>query len=226
MAQCVSSLLGLAESALRFGVIEGVSEPQPLIEIILRGRAPGGDFVTQRAQTVPQWRLDIRKGGIRRRCLDFRIRHFRARRRETDHRAHPSGRVRRAVTERDARRRSLRARKPLRLSRERAERGKHAGGGHQHGAGNHPRSKTFAKGTAKQTAGSAAKNPTRSFSCVHGMPPPAKKHTEPKGPANKRKRLTAEARPTSLGGKLAAFPLISNERQDQASVNRPALLLR
>ena len=33
--------LGLAESALRFGVIEGVSEPQPLIEIILRGRARG-----------------------------------------------------------------------------------------------------------------------------------------------------------------------------------------
>ena len=29
-------LLGLAESALRFGVIEGVSELQPLIEIILR----------------------------------------------------------------------------------------------------------------------------------------------------------------------------------------------
>ena len=31
-------LLGLAESALRFGVIESVSEPQPLIEIILRQR--------------------------------------------------------------------------------------------------------------------------------------------------------------------------------------------
>lgn len=194
-------VFGLAESALRFGVIEGVSEPQPLIEIILRGRARGGDFVAQRAQTVPQWRLDIRKGGVRRRCLDFRVRHFGARRRETDHRARPSGRVGRAVTERDARRRSLHARKPLRLGRERAERGKHAGAGHQHGAGNHPRSKTFAKDAVKQAAGSAAENPTRSFSCVHGMPPPAKKHTERKGPANKRKRLMAEARPDKLRGK-------------------------
>jgi hypothetical protein len=89
----VYRVFGLAESALRFGVIEGVSEPQPLIEIILRSRARGGDFVAQRAQTVPQWRLDIRKGRIRSRCLDFRIRHFGARRRETDHGAGPSGRV-------------------------------------------------------------------------------------------------------------------------------------
>src|SRR6202035_2311074 len=121
----------------------------------------------------------------------------------------------------EGRRRSLRARKPLRLGRERAERGKHAGGGHQHGAGNHPRSKTFAKGTAKQTAGSAAKNPTRSFSCVHGMPPPAKKHTEPKGPANKRKRLTAEARPTSLGGKPSGLPP-DRQRKTGSRKRKPA----
>jgi hypothetical protein len=65
--------------------------------------------------------------------------------------------------------------------------------------------------TAAGTAKRAAKNLPGSFTCVHEMPPPAKKHTEPKGLANKRKRLFSEngqwARQSKCrGGKPGGLP--------------------
>jgi hypothetical protein len=70
--------------------------------------------------------------------------------------------------------------------------------------------------TAADAAKRAAKTFPESFSCVHEMPPPAKKHTERKGLAKKRKRLISESgrrarQPQFRGGKPNGLPLISND---------------
>ena len=62
-------LLRLAECALCLLVIEGMRQPQTLVEIALRGRARRGDLVCERAEAVPQRRIAIgerqrRRGGI------------------------------------------------------------------------------------------------------------------------------------------------------------------
>ena len=60
--------LRLAEGPRRLGVVEGVGQSQPLVEIALGERMPGADRKMQRAEVVPQ-----RRGGGRGFCTGGRI---------------------------------------------------------------------------------------------------------------------------------------------------------
>ena len=67
-------LLRLTECALRLLMIEGIGQPQSLVEIDLRRRARSRDFVRERAEPVPYRRIGIGKRQRGRRGVRFRLR--------------------------------------------------------------------------------------------------------------------------------------------------------
>ena len=97
-------LLHLAERALRLLVIEGMGQPQTLIEIALRGRARRGDLVGERAEAVPQRRIAIGERQRGRCGIAPGLRHFGLRCDQADHPAHHgSTGCRRCLAERKVR---------------------------------------------------------------------------------------------------------------------------
>ena len=80
-------LLRLAECALRLLVIEGMGQPQTLIEIALRGRARRGDLVGERAEAVPQRRIAVGERQRGRCGIAPGLRHFGLRCDQADHAA-------------------------------------------------------------------------------------------------------------------------------------------
>ena len=93
-------LLCLAECALRLLVIEGMGQPQTLIEIALGGRARRGDLVGERAEAIPQRRVAVGERQRGRCGIAPGLRHFGLHRDQADHAArHGSNSGRRALAE-------------------------------------------------------------------------------------------------------------------------------